>query len=264
MNPVQPALDVLGEARRILVFSGAGLSTESGIPDFRGPQGLWTKVDPDEFHIDRYLSDREIRVKGWKMHIDGERWGKGRPQPNDGHKAVVALAEMGLLAGVVTQNIDGLQQAAGLMPSLISELHGNFALTHCTGCRSAWPTEEILQRVRAGVEDPDCENCGSIVKTDVVMFGEELPVAEIEKALGFLSRADALLVVGSTVAVWPASDIVVQAAFKPIPVVIINRGETEADHLAAAKIDGAIGDYLPALVDALGMSNYQASEDVGP
>ncbi len=251
MTPLESALEVLAGTHQILVFSGAGLSTESGIPDFRGPDGLWTKVDPDEFHIDRYLTDREVRVKGWKMHLDGERWGKSQPEPNGGHEAIVALAERGLLAGVVTQNIDGLQQAAGIDTSLIAELHGNIVTTRCTGCGSTWPTAEILQRVAGGAEDPECENCGSIIKTDVVMFGEELPVAEIEKALEFLARADALLVVGSTVAVWPASDIVVQAAFKPIPVVIINRGETEADHLAAAKIEGAIGDYLPALVDAL-------------
>lgn len=264
MSRLQSALEALAHARRILVFSGAGLSTESGIPDFRGPDGLWTKVDPDEFHIDRYLTDRAVRVKGWRMHLDGERWGKSRPSPNTGHHAVVTLAEKGLLAGVVTQNIDGLQQAAGLESSMIAELHGNLISARCTGCRATWPTEEILRRVSDGVDDPECEICGSIIKTDVVMFGEELPAAEIEKALGFLSDADALLVVGSTVAVWPASDIVIRAAFKPIPVVIINRGETEADHLAAAKIDGAIGDYLPGLVEALGMDNHHASNDFGP
>ncbi|MDH3189731.1 MAG: Sir2 family NAD-dependent protein deacetylase [Acidimicrobiia bacterium] len=245
------AVDTLSPARQILVFSGAGLSTESGIPDFRGPQGLWTRVDPDEFHIDRYLSDREVRIKSWAMHARGDRWGTRVPQPNRGHDAVARLGALGRLAGVVTQNIDGLQQAAGVETQLIAELHGNFGNSRCVGCGRNWPTELLLKRVAEGDPDPHCEHCGAVIKTDVVMFGEELPGSEIEKALTFLARADAVLVVGSTVSVWPASDIVLRAAFRPIPVVIINQGETEADHLAAVKIEGAIGDHLPRLVAAL-------------
>lgn len=251
MSSLSDAISALSPARKILVFSGAGLSTESGIPDFRGPDGLWTRIDPDEFHIDRYLADAEIRIKGWKMHSDGERWGAGRPTPNRGHQAVVDLATAGRLAGVVTQNIDGLQQAAGVESGLVAELHGNVSEAGCITCRRAWPTESIIARVRKGDEDPHCRDCGSIIKTRVVMFGEELPSDEVAKAFSFLADADALLVLGSTVAVWPASDIVFRAAFKPIPVVIINRGETEADDLAAAKIDGPIGEYLPLLVAAL-------------
>lgn len=246
------AVEVLSPARQILVFSGAGLSTESGIPDFRGPQGLWTRVDPDEFHIDRYLSDREVRVKGWAMHASGERWGTRVPAPNRGHEAVARLSGLGRLAGVVTQNIDGLQQAAGVEGALVAELHGNIVNSRCIGCRRTWPTEMVLKRVAGNDPDPHCEHCGGVIKTDVVMFGEELPAAEMDKAFTFLARADAVLVVGSTVSVWPASDIVLRAAFRPIPVVVINQGDTEADHLAAVKIDGAIGDYLPGLVEALG------------
>lgn len=248
MSDVLQAVSILEKADRILVFSGAGISTESGIPDFRGPEGLWTKLDPDDFHIDRYRSDREIRVRSWAAHANGERWGEASPQPNRGHRAIVELAVAGRLAGVVTQNIDGLQQEAGLAPELIAELHGNMATSACVSCGSTWHTEEILNRVRAGEPDPSCRECGSIIKTNVVMFGEELPIDEMEKAFSYLALADALVVVGSTVAVWPASDVVLRAAFKPIPVVIINQGETEADHLAAARVDGPIGEVLPEIV----------------
>lgn len=251
MASIVDAIGVLSSSQRILVFSGAGLSTESGIPDFRGPQGLWTRVDPDEFHIDRYLSDRSIRVKGWRMHANGERWGTGRPKPNQGHYAVVELARSGRLAGVVTQNIDGLQQEAGLADDLVAELHGNIRLSRCVQCHKDWDTASILDRVSAGEEDPRCEDCGSVIKTDVVMFGEELPANAMARAQQFLAMADAILVVGSTVAVWPASDVVLRAAFKPIPVVIVNLGDTEADHLATVKIDAAIGDVLPDLVTGL-------------
>lgn len=251
MGSLDEAIGALSASRQILVFSGAGLSTESGIPDFRGPQGLWTRVDPDEFHIDRYLNDRDVRVKGWRMHASGDRWGSSAPRPNRGHRAVVDLEHIGRLAGVVTQNIDGLQQEAGLAEVQIAELHGNFRLSRCVNCGKTWETASVLDRVSAGEEDPHCDDCGSVIKTDVVMFGEELPSNAMVRANAFLEKADAILVVGSTVAVWPASDVVLRAAFKPIPVVIVNLGATEADHLATVKIDSRIGDVLPDLVSAL-------------
>lgn len=252
MKEIEAASAVLETRRRILVFSGAGISTESGIPDFRGPDGLWTKVDPDDFHIDRYLSRSDLRIEGWKMHVEGKRWGaRANRVPNRGHLALVDLWRHQRLGGVVTQNVDGLHQAAGLPDDLVSELHGNVRSSHCLGCEKTWPTGEILQRVEKGDEDPHCEVCGSVIKTQVVMFGEELRHDTMDKAMRFLAAADALLVLGSTVAVFPASDVVLRAATKPMPIVIINRGETEADHLAAAKIDGSIGDHLPELVAAI-------------
>lgn len=251
MDDLTTATEILKEKANILVFSGAGISTESGIPDFRGPNGLWKRVDPDDFQISRYLADAELRAQGWKMHANGERWGSGEPLPNRGHQAVVDLWSKGRLAGVVTQNIDGLQQAAGLPDDRIAELHGSVNEARCLGCGETWPTSTILERVIGGEEDPQCESCRGIIKTRVVMFGEELDRSTIDRAYEFLSRADALIVVGSTVAVWPASDVVLRAAFKPIPVVIINQGETEADYLAAAKVDGPIGDVLPEIVNAL-------------
>ncbi len=251
MDTLAAAIEILEDKRNILVFSGAGISTESGIPDFRGPNGLWTRVDPEDFTIDRYLADPELRARSWRMHANGERWGTVDPVPNRGHDAVVDLWIKGRLIGVVTQNIDGLQQAAGLPSEKMAEVHGNFKDSHCLSCGATWPTETILSRVAEGEDDPHCPKCGGLIKTKVVMFGELLDPTTMDRAFQFLNRADALIVVGSTVAVYPASDVVLAAAFKPVPVVIINMGETEADHLATARLDGPIGELLPALVDAL-------------
>jgi NAD-dependent deacetylase len=249
---VGEAAQTLAFARQILVFTGAGLSTESGIPDFRGPDGLWTKVDPDDFTIDRYRDHRELRVRGWKMHLDGELWGaRSSVEPNKGHLAIARLEAAGRLAGVVTQNIDGLHQKAGLGDDMVAELHGNVRGSHCLSCGTAWPTETVLHWVEMGEEDPRCPECGGMVKTDTVMFGELLPEEEVRKASLFLAISDALLVLGSTVAVWPASDVVMRAAGQDKPIVIVNRGETEADHLAAVKIEDGIGEVLPDLVDRL-------------
>lgn len=246
------AVAVLAPAEQILVFSGAGLSTESGIPDFRGPEGLWTKVDPDDFTIDRYVASRELRVRGWQMHVEGELWGaRSTVEPNEGHAAIVRLHEAGKLAGVVTQNIDGLHYKSGLEDHHVAELHGNVRNSHCITCGERWETETILKWVEAGQEDPACPRCGGIVKTDTVMFGEMLPEEEMRQASLFLAMADAVIVVGSTVSVWPAADIVVKAASQLKPIVVINQGATEVDHLAAAKLETGIGETLPKLVDSL-------------
>ncbi len=252
MPQIDRAAEVLGGAEQILVFSGAGLSTESGIPDFRGPDGLWTKVDPDDFTIDRYVVNRDLRVKGWRMHVDGELWGaRSTVKPNRGHMAILRLHEARRLAGVVTQNIDGLHYQSGLPDDMVAELHGNVRNSHCMSCGARWVTEMVLRWVEAGEEDPKCPECGGMIKTDTVMFGEMLPEEEVRQAGIFLAVSDAVLVVGSTVSVWPAADIVMRAATQSKPIVVINRGDTEVDHIAAAKIDAGIGDVLPDLVDRI-------------
>jgi NAD-dependent deacetylase len=252
LSEVQNAIDILRPVEHILVFTGAGISTESGIPDFRGPDGLWTKVDPDDFHIESYLTNRHLRVRGWQMHLSGELWGvRSTVKPNPGHYAIARLAEKNRLAGVVTQNIDGLHLAAGLDDDQVAELHGSGRESYCLKCGTAWPTETVLEWVESGADEPTCPNCGGMVKTRTVMFGEALPEMEVKKANLFLALADAVLVAGSTVAVWPASDVVMRAAMRPIPIVIINRGETEADDLADLKIDAGIGETLPQIVEGI-------------
>jgi NAD-dependent deacetylase len=251
-NDIEAAVVALRQAARILVFTGAGISTESGIPDFRGPDGLWNKVDPDDFHIDRYVSRPDLRERGWRMHLDGELWGaRSTVRPNPGHEAIKRLSDAGRLAGVVTQNVDGLHHVSGLPDDEVAELHGNVRSTRCLGCGQTWDTETVLEWVEAGQADPTCPECGGIVKTATVMFGELLPEEEMEKAFVFLSQADAVLVVGSTVAVWPAADVVMRAAHMALPIVIVNRGATEADSMAVAKLDAAIGEVLPTIIDGV-------------
>jgi NAD-dependent deacetylase len=251
-SDVEAAVEVLRPADQILVFTGAGISTESGIPDFRGPDGLWTKVDPDDFHIDRFRTNPELRKRGWRMHLDGELWGaRSTVRPNAGHRAIKRLADSGRLAGVVTQNVDGLHHKSGLDDDQVAELHGNVRQSHCVDCSLVWETEEVLAWVEAGDHDPACPRCAGVVKTATVMFGELLPEQEMRKAMLFLAIADAMLVVGSTVAVWPASDVVMRGALRSLPIVIINKGETEADQLAAVKLDARIGDVLPEIVDGV-------------
>lgn len=252
MNETDRAIETLRVAEHILVFTGAGISTESGIPDFRGPEGLWRKVDPDDFHISRYRVNRDLRVRGWRMHLEGELWGaRATIIPNRGHEAIARLAAARRLAGVVTQNIDGLHHASGLDFDQVAELHGNVREAHCLECEASWATEEVLGWVEAGEEDPVCPDCGGMVKTRTVMFGETLPDDELRKAMIFLAIADAVLVVGSTVSVWPAADVVMRAANMGVPIVVVNQGETDVDHIAAVKLDSPIGEVLPAIVEGV-------------
>lgn len=249
--PLAAAARILADTERILAFTGAGISTESGIPDFRGPDGLWTKVDPDDFTIQRYLSSRRVRVEGWKMHQEGSLWGaRSSVAPNAAHRAIVDLWKAGRLAGCVTQNIDGLHQAAGLPDHEVAELHGNIRKSVCIDCGRQWSTEEILQRVDAGEDDPHCSECGGLIKTSTVLFGELLPADQMERAALFAASADAVLAVGTTLSVFPAAEIPLVAA-RRVPLVIVNLGETEGDRLAMAKVEASAGEALAELAAAL-------------
>jgi NAD-dependent deacetylase len=186
------------------------------------------------------------------MHLEGELWGaRSTVQPNKGHIAIARLHEAKRLAGVVTQNVDGLHFKSGLEDDMVAELHGNVRNSHCLSCDNRWPTETVLTWVEAGADDPNCPDCGGLVKTDTIMFGEMLPEDQVRLASIFLAMSDAVLVVGSTVSVWPAADVVMRAAHQGKPIVVVNLGETEADHLAVAKLDDGIGDVLPELVNRI-------------
>jgi NAD-dependent deacetylase len=249
---VARAASILRSSRRVLVFTGAGISTESGIPDFRGPDGLWTKVDPDDFTIQRYLSDPELRARGWRMNQHGELWGaRSTVRPNPAHYAVTRLWEAGRSVGVVTQNVDGLHQASGLPDHAVAEVHGNVRKTHCIHCDALWPTEEVLGWVDRGDADPHCPRCGGVVKTTTVMFGEVLPHLQVERAMGFAAAADGVLAVGTTMSVYPAADFALSPLSRGAPLVIVNLGPTEHDRRAAARVELAAGTAMPALVDAL-------------
>ena len=251
-DTLERATDILEGRRSILVFTGAGISTESGIPDFRGPDGLWTRVDPEDFTIDRYLASPEIRVRRWEMHRTGQLWGaRSEVRPNTAHEAIVRLERGGLLAGCITQNIDGLHQAAGLPDRTLAEVHGNTRRSACVDCGAVWPTDEILAWVDEGMADPVCPHCSGIVKPTTVMFGEMLPPLEIAKAEEFAERADAVLAVGTTMSVYPATGFALMPVRRGAPLVILNQGATDHDASAAVLIDGSAGDLLPRLVDRL-------------
>jgi NAD-dependent deacetylase len=252
MAGIGTAIDILRGAERILAFTGAGCSTESGIPDFRGPEGLWTRVDPDDFTIERFVRDRDVRIRSWRMHQRGDLWGdRAAIAPNDAHVALTDLWHRGRLTGVVTQNIDGLHQAAGTPDEAVAELHGNVRKSRCLDCRTTWPTEEVLGWVDAGMEDPHCPHCGGIVKTTTVMFGELLPEGEMDEGEddgrpcrrsagggfhdGRLSRRPRTL------------SVVARGG----PMVIVNLGPTDQDTLARVKLDAPAGVTLKAIASAL-------------
>jgi NAD-dependent deacetylase len=245
------AVEVLGRAEGVLVFTGAGISTESGIPDFRGPDGLWTKVDPDDFTIGRFLSDPELRRRSWRMYLEGGLRGITGAEPNPAHHAVVDLWRSGRWAGCVTQNIDSLHQAAGLPDEEVAELHGHLRSARCAECGATWPLEKIVERVRAGDEDPHCSRCGGIVKTATVMFGELLPPEPMQRAYRMAANADAVLAVGSTLSVYPAANIAVETAQRGAPLVIVNLGPTDHDTLAVVKVEGPAGQVLPEIIQRL-------------
>jgi NAD-dependent deacetylase len=239
----------LEAARRVTVLTGAGISTESGIPDFRGPNGLWTK-DPEAekaSNIRYYLADAEIRKRAWRRRIEEVR----RPEPNPGHRALVELERSGRLLALLTQNVDGLHLAAGSEPALVVEVHGTVREVQCLDCGVRAPMERALERVRAGEEDPPCRTCGGILKSATVSFGQGLDPHDLRRADSAARGCDLLLALGTTLGVHPIADVVPLAAAHGARVVIVNDAPTEMDDLADAILRGPLGGILPALVAGL-------------
>lgn len=237
----------LMESRRIAVLTGAGISTDSGLPDFRGPQGVWTKDPAAEkaSHIDHYLSDPDIRRRAWRNRAEST---SRQLEPNPGHQALVELERTGRLSCLVTQNIDGLHQAAGSDPSLVIEVHGTVREAACLGCGDRMPMEVAIARVRAGEDDPACEGCGGILKSATISFGQALVPDDLARADAAARRCDLLLAVGSTLSVYPVADMVPVAVTTGARVVIVNGSPTAMDDLADAVLRGPISEILPALV----------------
>ncbi len=239
----------IADAQRVAVLTGAGISTDSGIPDFRGPQGVWTKNPAAEktATLQNYLADPEVRRAAWRTRLESGLWSA---QPNTGHRALVEIERAGKLHGVVTQNIDELHQRAGIDPDLVIEVHGTAWWTRCMSCADRRPMAETLSRVGDGEADPPCLVCGGILKSDTISFGQALVPEVIDRAMAVCRTCDVLLAVGSTLSVYPAASCVPLAAAAGARVAIINGGATEMDHLADAMLCGPISELLPAVVAA--------------
>ena len=244
---MQSARHLASTARRVAVLTGAGISTDSGIPDFRGPQGVWTKNPGAEkaATLANYLADPAVRAVAWRSRLDSPAW---KSQPNAGHRALVRLEERDQLHTLVTQNVDGLHQAAGSSGTKVVEIHGTMRRATCWGCGAEWPMDPFLERVRAGEADPDCPHCHGIVKSSTISFGQNLVEADLERAFHAAAECDLLLAVGSTLSVYPIARMVPIAVAAQSPVIIVNGDPTEMDTLATVVLRGRIGDLLPELL----------------
>jgi NAD-dependent deacetylase len=239
---------LIKRSERIVVLTGAGISTDSGIPDFRGPNGVWTKNPEAEkaATLEFYLHDPAVRRRAWQNRLTSALWAA---EPNAGHAALVALERAGRLDTLVTQNIDGLHQKAGTSPELVIEIHGNSSEIVCLDCDHRQPAEPVHDRVRAGDPDPSCLLCGGILKSATISFGQSLVARDLQRAEAAAAGCDLLLAVGSTLAVYPAARLVPIAAQAGAAVVIVNGGPTDLDSLADVVVNGSISELLTAMVE---------------
>jgi NAD-dependent protein deacetylase/lipoamidase len=244
---VTTARRLIDQAQRIVVLTGAGISTDSGIPDFRGPQGLWTKNPEAEkmATIQHYVADRDVRKRSWRSRLDSP-WLSAAP--NDGHRALVALEKRGKLKALITQNVDGLHVKAGSSPSLVIEIHGTTRDVVCLSCGERAPMERALARVRAGEEDPPCRTCGGILKAATISFGQSLVPEDLRRAELAARTCDLMLAVGTKLSVYPIAGVVPVAKDSGARVVILNSESTEMDGLADVLLRGSISEVLPRLV----------------
>lgn len=245
---ISAARRLVDEAERIVVLTGAGISTDSGLPDFRGPNGLWTKNPEAEkaSNISFYVSDPELRAKNWALRAAGELWAD--VAPNAGHRALLPLAERGVLHTLITQNVDELHQEAGIERELVVEIHGTTRKVGCLSCSYRIEMELVLERVRAGEVDPACPDCGGILKSATISFGQNLIAEDLERAQRASDVADLLLAVGSSLTVNPIASIVPRAKRGGARLVIVNGTETPFDHLADAVVRASISDVLPMII----------------
>ncbi|MGH3516056.1 MAG: SIR2 family NAD-dependent protein deacylase [Haloechinothrix sp.] len=241
------ARDLLAGAGRIVAMTGAGISTDSGIPDFRGPNGLWTRNPSAErmSNLHAYVSSSEVRQQSWQTRLRHPGW---HAQPNRAHRALVDLERTGRLGAIITQNIDGLHQKAGSDPDLVIELHGTMFESVCLSCGDRRGMRETLDRVAAGEADPACEHCGGVIKSATISFGQALDPAVLSRAKVAAQSCDLMLVAGSSLTVHPAAGLVGIAASAGADIVVCNASDTPYDGFAAVVLRGPLGEVLPALV----------------
>jgi NAD-dependent deacetylase len=237
----------IDSAQAITVLTGAGISTDSGIPDFRGPQGVWTRNPAAEkaSMLQHYLTDPEVRKQAWRNRLDSPAW---HAEPNAGHRALVELERRGKLHTLVTQNIDELHQRAGSDPAKVVEIHGTMRQVVCWDCGERAPMERALERVRNGEEDPPCRSCGGILKSATISFGQQLVPEDLARAERAALECDLLLAVGSSLTVYPAAGMVPLAKQAGAVLVVVNGEPTPFDEVADAVLRGSISEVLPAIV----------------
>jgi NAD-dependent deacetylase len=238
--------DLIVNAKRVVVFTGAGISTESGIPDFRSPGGLWERFDPDDFTFQKFVSSPNSRRKQWQMFRG--RFLTGEVKPNPAHYAIAELDKLGKLDCVITQNVDCLHQKAGVPEEKVFELHGNMQWVICLNCGQRYPFEQIKTRLDQGEEIPDCEACHGILKPDVVLFGESLPEEVVREATFRSYKCDLFIVIGSTLIVYPAAYMPIYATNAGAKLVIINLSTTPMDRQATVLIRAKAGEVMPKII----------------
>jgi NAD-dependent deacetylase len=241
-------VDLLGRSRRILVFTGAGISTGSGIPDFRGPNGVWTRRQP--VYFDEFLASEVKRIEYWDYKAEGAAQFLGA-QPNATHKAIVELERQGRLQVVVTQNIDGLHQAAGQSEDKVVEVHGTNRFVECVRCGEKTDPRPSLERFAAERKCPTC-HCGGWLKFATISFGQQLRPEVLERAFDEARTCDLVLALGSTLSVHPAASIPLEPLRRGVPYVVINRGETDHDGICTLRLEGDVAGILPPAVTRLG------------
>ena len=244
---LEKAADLVVNSKKIVVFTGAGISTESGIPDFRSPGGIWTRYDPEMFTIQKFLYDPEARKMHWKL-LGGDEFMKFDAQPNPAHYAVAELDKMGKLDCVITQNVDMLHEKGGVPPDKVIHLHGNMERAKCLKCGKYYPMTEVREWIAQGEEVPDCPACGGLIKPDAVFFGEAMPVWETSEAQRRAQSCDLCIVIGSSLVVYPAALMPQYAVQSGARLIIVNRDATELDRVADVCIHASAGETMSKLI----------------
>ena len=234
------------DSSKIAVFTGAGVSTESGISDFRSPDGIWSRYDPEDFTIQRYVADKEARKRNWQLR---KELVSANYQPNPAHHAIAELEKLGKLSCIITQNIDGLHRAAGNSEEKIIELHGTIKYTKCLNCDDRLPMVDVLKRIDEGEEDPHCKKCGGLIKAATISFGEAMPVEEMRRAEALSRECDLFIVIGSSLVVYPAASMPLIAKDAGARLVIINYTATDMDARADIVIHDKAGKVMQALLE---------------
>lgn len=245
---IDQAAQLIANSKRIIIFTGAGISTESGIPDFRSPGGIWSRYDPDEFTLQKYLVSEKSRKLHWQFYKDGKLFGSGA-QPNPAHIAAAELFRMGKLDCVITQNVDSLHQGAGVPEERVIELHGNLRWAYCLDCNKRYPMNIIMTQVSQGAEDPHCDSCKGILKPETIFFGEALPQRALSEAAYRSRKADLFIVIGSSLVVTPAAFMPQYAVDGGAKLIIINLTPTPMDGYAAVVIHDKAGEVMSKVLE---------------